>query len=204
MISSKKAPEAGAKAWTAAMRSHGARVLAFGALSCAAACGGGSAPDARYPTRDAGCPVKSLPGEPTVPVDELGVVTVDCTAGGAACSRQLLDAVCAHGGDIAWGLGDNALTSSHVVAHAAHTRRVTQGSRERGCAVQVFTEAPPIRTENIGPVAALCAEDDSKEVCLRELEDQTCLLGGDVVWQVEGPALQGNKQRMQGRAAHTK
>ncbi len=204
MISMKAAADPGGKARTGRVRPHGARLLAFVALACASACGGGSAPDARYPAREAGCPVKSLPGEPAGPVDELGVVTVDCTAGGAACSRQLLDAVCAHGGDIAWGLGDNALTSTHVVAHAAHTRRVTQGSRERGCAVQVFTEAPPMRTENIGPVAALCADDDSKDVCLRELQDQTCLLGGDVVWQVEGPAPQGNKQRMQGRAAHTK
>jgi hypothetical protein len=63
-------------------------------------------------------------------------------------------------------------------------------------------------TENIGTVTALCNEDDSREVCTRELADQVCLLGGDVLWQVEGPAREdtanGTKQNMRGRAAHTK
>jgi len=186
------------------------RVVAFvvpAALALSAlgtGCGGGAAPDARYPTREAGCPVKSYPAEPPAAVDDLGVVTIDCAAGGARCPRQLLDAVCARGGDVAWGLGDNALTSTHLVAHAAHTRRATQGPREAGCPVQVFPDAPTVRTENIGPVVALCDQDDTRDVCLRELEDQTCQLGGDVLWQVEGPAPEGNKQRMSGRAAHTR
>jgi len=179
------------------------------ALACAAAavpvgCGG-SAPDARYPAREAGCPVRTFAGEPSLAVDDLGAVDVDCgAAGGGACERRLLDVVCRRGGDVAWGLGDNALTATRLVAHAGHTRRATQGARERGCAVRVFDGAPPMRTENVGPVRALCAEDDSKEVCLRELEDQVCLLGGDVLWQVDGPTPEGNKQRMRGRAAHTK
>jgi hypothetical protein len=29
-------------------------------------------------------------------------------------------------------------------------------------------------------------------------------MGGDVMWQVDGPRPQGDKQRMNGRAAHTK
>jgi len=136
-------------------------------------------------------------------VDDLGVVPVDCGPGGS-CLRQLLDAVCARGGDVAWGLGDNALTANHPTAHAAHTRRAATSARERGCAVQVFEQAPPMRTENVGPVSAVCGEDDSQEVCLRELEDQVCLLGGDVLWQVLGPSRDGNRQRMSGRAAHTK
>ena len=183
------------------------RGAAFGAVGLAllagAACGG-SAPDARYPARPAGCPVKSFPAEPGASVDDLGVVAVDCVAAGSACARSVLDAVCARGGDVAWGLGDNALSAVHVTAHAAHTKRVTQGPSARGCPVQVFTDAPSMRTENIGPVVAMCAQDDSKDVCVRELQDQTCLLGGDVVWQVEGPTPDGNKQRMRGRAAHTK
>ena len=129
------------------------------ALVALLACGGGAAPDARYPSREVGCPVKSYPSQPPAPVDELGVVAIDCSAGGATCPRQLLDAVCARGGDVAWGLGDNSLTSAHLVAHAAHTRRATQGPRDRGCPVQVFTEAPTIRTENIGPVVALCDQE---------------------------------------------
>ncbi len=131
-------------------------------------------------------------------------MSVDCGTGGGSCERELLDAVCRRGGDVAWGVGDNALTSAHPVAHAAHTKRATQGPRERGCGVQVFTDAVPAHIENIGPVTALCAQDDSRDECLRELEDQVCTLGGDVLWQVEGPRVEGNKQRMNGRAAHVK
>jgi hypothetical protein len=172
--------------------------VALGA-SCA-----GSGVDARYPEREQGCPVKSFPEQPSMPVDDLGGVTVDCVASGAACERLVLDAVCKRGGDVAWGFAAFSLTSTHLVIHAAHTRRVTQGPRERGCPVQVFASAPPMRTENIGPVTALCAEEDSRDVCLREMQDQVCLLGGDVLWQVEGPGREGNKQRMHGRAAHTR
>ena len=179
----------------------------FAAACLLAACGGG-APDVRYPAREAGCPVKSVPGQPTVPVDDLGTVRVECRAGGGSCERQLLDAVCARGGDTAWGMADNALTATVLVGHAAHTRKANQGPRERGCTVQVFTDAPPTTTENIGPVTALCAEDDSREVCLRELEDQACLQGADIVWQLEGPTPEGTqngiRQRMRGRAAHSK
>ena len=142
-----------------------------------------------------------------MPVDELGTVTIEC-AGGGGCERAAFDAVCARGGDVAWGLADNALTSKTVTVHAAHTRRALQGERAQGCAVQVFTDAPPIRTENVGPVMALCSPDDSQEVCMRELQDQVCKLGGDVLWQVDGPTPEstsnGMKQRMRGRAAHTK
>jgi hypothetical protein len=78
----------------------------------------------------------------------------------------------------------------------------------RGCAVQVFKDAPPAPTENIGSVMAFCSGGDSRDVCLRELEDQVCLMGGDVLWQIEGPTPEatasGMGQRMRGRAAHTK
>jgi hypothetical protein len=181
------------------------------ALSCtvaAVADCGGSAPDARYPAREDGCPVRSYAGPATIPVDELGLVQVDCASGGGSCERQLMNVVCRRGGDVLWGLGDNALNSATLVGHAAHSKRATQGPRERGCKLQVFPGSPPMRTENIGPVTATCAEDDSREVCERELEDQACLLGADVLWQVEGPTPEatsvGTKQRMSGRAAHTK
>jgi hypothetical protein len=188
----------------AASNAHAARrwylVLAVTCASLGAACGSAS-PDARYPSRAAGCPVKSYPGDPARPVDDLGVVTVDCGASGGACARQVLDAVCARGGDVAWGLGENELTSTHIVAHAGHTRRMTQGPHERGCPVRVFPDAPTVRTENVGPVIAVCGQDDTRDTCLRELEDQVCLLGGDVLWQVDGPTPVADKQRMQGRAA---
>jgi hypothetical protein len=78
----------------------------------------------------------------------------------------------------------------------------------RGCAVQTFKGAPTVATDNIGTVQAFCSEGDSRDACLRELEDQVCLLGGDVLWQVEGPTAEatasGMGQRMRGRAGHTK
>ncbi|MGA3121618.1 MAG: hypothetical protein ABSF69_12705 [Polyangiaceae bacterium] len=174
-------------------------------LAClfAACVGCGYALDARYAPREPGCAVEKFPGAPKSEVDDLGIVSVDCRSE-SSCDRQLLDGVCARGGDVAWGLADNALTASHRVAHAAHTRRSAQSPRERGCPVQVFDEAPPMPTENIGPVSALCAEDDSHETCLRELEDQVCLLGGNVLWEVEGRLVEGNKHHLRGRGAHTK
>jgi hypothetical protein len=177
-------------------------VALLGVVAC-----GGSAPDPRYPAHEEGCPVKSFPSEPSAPVDDLGVVTVDCTSRGG-CERQALDAVCRRGGDVAWGLADNALTATKLVVHAAHTRRSLEGAREPGCEVRVFTDAPPKATDNIGEVTATCSLDDSKDVCLRALEDQVCRLGGDVLWQIAGPTpyatSNGNIQRMRGRAAHTK
>ncbi len=179
------------------------------AVAVALSACGGSAPDPRYPARDDGCAVRSYPGPASIPVDDLGLVTVECAPDArGSCERQLMNAVCRRGGDVVWGLGDNALNSATLVGHAAHSKRATQGPRERGCTVQVFSGAPPMRTENIGSVTALCAPDDSRDVCERELEDQACLLGADVVWQVEGPAPEdtpnGTKQRMRGRAAHTR
>jgi hypothetical protein len=175
-------------------------------VACSVACGG-SSPDARYPAREPGCPVKSYPGASTLPVDDLGIVRVQCTSN-EPCERQLLDRVCGRGGDVAWGMADNAIGATTLVAHAAHTKRATQGPRERGCAVQVFTDKPPGSTENIGPVSALCTTEDTRDTCLRELSDQVCLLGGDILWQVDGPTPEdtqnGPRQRMHGRAAHTK
>lgn len=77
-------------------------------------------------------------------------------------------------------------------------------AREEGCEVQTFPEAPPMPTDNIGPVSATCGEDISDEDCMRTLKDQACKLGADVVWGVEKPSLEGGKKRLSGRAAHTK
>jgi hypothetical protein len=173
-----------------------------------AACGG-SATDARFPPREDGCPVKLYPGAPAIPVDELGTVQVECAGGGGGpCERQLENAVCRRGGDVAWGMADNPLNATALVAHAAHSQRAAPASRQRGCALQIYSGSVPMRTENVGPVTALCNEDDSPEVCTRELADQACLLGADVLWQVDGPTPEstpnGVKQRMHGRAAHTR
>jgi hypothetical protein len=174
--------------------------------SAVVACGG-SAPDARYPAHEDGCPVKLYPGPAGIPVDDLGVVQVDCPAGGK-CERRLMDQVCHLGGDVMWGTADNAINAPVLVAHAAHSKRATKGPRERGCALQIYADTLPMPAENIGPVTVLCNEDDSRDACQRELADQACLLGGDLLWQVDGPTPEdtqnGRKLRMHGRAAHTK
>jgi hypothetical protein len=81
-------------------------------------------------------------------------------------------------------------------------------AQERGCQVTVFDGLPPFPTANIGSVVAWCPETDTRDACVRELQDQVCLLGGNVLLQIEGPTPQatsdGMKQRMRGRAAHSK
>lgn len=60
-------------------------------------------------------------------------------------------------------------------------------------------------TENIGPVSATCGADTKDDDCLRTLKDETCKLGGDVVWGVEdAPSMSLGKKKLSGRAAHTK
>src|SRR5262249_12152519 len=63
---------------------------------------------------------------------------------------------------------DVAAHQAHLILQLPHARvaGVVLGAQRadrtdvlgaRGCDVQVFTDAPPMRTENIGPVSALCA-----------------------------------------------
>jgi len=60
-------------------------------------------------------------------------------------------------------------------------------------------------TDNIGSVTAICGEDIGDEACFRTLKDETCKLGGDVVWGVaEKPSVSLGKKKLAGRAAHTK
>ena len=78
-------------------------------------------------------------------------------------------------------------------------------ARAEGCAVTVFPESPSMPTDNIGPVMATCGSDISNDDCLRTLKDQTCKLGGDVVWGVaDVPSQSQGKKKLAGRAAHTK
>jgi hypothetical protein len=166
------------------------------------ACGGNAAPDPRYPSRPAGCGIQPFDSAPPFPVDELGVVEVDCT-GTNRCGRLLADAVCKRGGDVVWGLSE-----SHVAmtkrGHAAHTSHTDYGPRPSGCDVQIFSEAPPMNTENIGIVTAHCAEDVSEQDCMRTLKDKACELGADVVWGVGPPVLKNARKVLSGRAVHTK
>jgi hypothetical protein len=78
-------------------------------------------------------------------------------------------------------------------------------AREPGCDIKMFTEIPPMQTDNIGPVMASCDESVSDGDCLRTLKDQACKLGADLIWGVdEVPARSNGKKKLAGRAAHTK
>ena len=78
-------------------------------------------------------------------------------------------------------------------------------ARKEGCDVKVFPENPTAQTDNIGPVTATCSESTTNDDCLRTLKDETCKLGGDIVWGVSDiPENVLGKKRFTGRAAHTK
>src|SRR5579883_665706 len=172
------------------LRKLGALALAsFAAL----ACGKGTAPDPRYPARSEGCAVRSYAAEPAMVVDDLGDVEIECN-GAPHCGRKLLDEVCKRGGDVVWGLAENPVSSMKMRGHAAHTRTQASSPRGEGCVVQLFADAPPMKTENLGPVTATCSEDTSDDDCTRTLKDQACAMGGDVVWGVTAPKMDGGKK----------
>jgi len=80
-------------------------------------------------------------------------------------------------------------------------------AREAGCEVTLLKgDALPPSSENIGTASAVCSlETTSDADCLRELKDQACRLGGDIVWGVpEKPAVVDGKNRYTGRVAHTR
>jgi len=76
-------------------------------------------------------------------------------------------------------------------------------ARPEGCPVQEFQDAPTMPTENIGRAEAICGASVTPEQCKRELFDQVCKLGGDVVWGVTSSEV-NDKTSLSGRAAHTK
>lgn len=75
-------------------------------------------------------------------------------------------------------------------------------ARGAGCPVDVVPGAPAFSTQNIGTVVARCTGDIDDVACLRQLQDEVCALGGDVVWGVSMPpkVVDGGKQ-LSGRAA---
>jgi hypothetical protein len=59
--------------------------------------------------------------------------------------------------------------------------------------------------DNIGTVSARCAEAVGDADCIRQLQDEACKLGADLVWGVpEKPTLDLGKNVWFARAAHTK
>lgn len=111
--------------------------------------------------------------------------------------------------DVGVGVGASLLMAcaSGSDRDARYPRGVHPASyepRPEGCPVTVFEQAPTMRTENIGAVSATCTLDTSDADCLRELTDQACKLGADVLWGVGAVRATGSKKRLSGRAAHTR
>jgi hypothetical protein len=74
-----------------------------------------------------------------------------------------------------------------------------------GCTVQTFEDSPSMQTDNIGTVSARCDEALADRDCLRQLQDEVCALGGNVVWGVRlPPKEQDGKKFLSGRAARTR
>lgn len=77
--------------------------------------------------------------------------------------------------------------------------------REEGCDVKVFEETPSTPTANLGAVQARCDESLSEADCMRQLKDEACKLGADILWGVPPkPDHKSGKMYFYGRAAHTK
>lgn len=87
-----------------------------------------------------------------------------------------------------------------------HHHKSKWPERPEGCDVKLFHEAPTMPVDDIGRVRSVCDQDRiSEKDCQRELMDQACKLGADVVWEVPfGPSYEDGKQLWTGRAAHTK
>ena len=77
--------------------------------------------------------------------------------------------------------------------------------RPAGCEVKLFHGPPTMPTDNLGTVMARCSTDVTDALCIRQLQDEACKLGADVVWGVPDQAtLDVGKNLWVARAAHTK
>jgi hypothetical protein len=80
-------------------------------------------------------------------------------------------------------------------------------ARPPGCDVQLFRgKIRSIPYDDIGHVDAICSIEMSLDACERELKDQTCKLGGDLVYDVpQDPQKPSpDKIRLTGHVAHTR
>lgn len=101
----------------------------------------------RYGPRDQNCHVTTLTGPPQGPVVDLGVISIDCWTGDdQGCQNELLDEVCRRGGDVVWGVGSLAPSTTKLTAHVARTRPATPGpagSYETTAGAGADASAPP-------------------------------------------------------------
>lgn len=94
-----------------------------------------------------------------------------------------------------------------VIACGGHSEIQSKWpARPEGCDIKIFRETPPFPTDNIGHVQAVCDQDRiSENDCMRELKDQACKIGADLMWEVPmQPSYEYGKQVWSARAAHTR
>ncbi len=76
-----------------------------------------------------------------------------------------------------------------------------------GCDVKLFRgKVVSLTYDDIGRVVSICGIDISPESCLKELKNQTCKLGGDIVYDVPEEPLKPSPDKIKftGRVAHTR
>ena len=80
-------------------------------------------------------------------------------------------------------------------------------ARPEGCDVKVFRgKVQGITYDDIGHVDAICGNDLGPDTCLQELKNQTCKLGGDIVYDVPDEPNKPSPDKISytGRVAHTR
>jgi hypothetical protein len=74
--------------------------------------------------------------------------------------------------------------------------------------VASYAGAPDVGVDNLGSVSASCddvASGTDEAACFRQLKDEACRLGADVIWGVpDHPVETNGKHVLKARAAHTK
>ncbi|HKQ69583.1 MAG TPA: hypothetical protein VJT73_09600 [Polyangiaceae bacterium] len=79
--------------------------------------------------------------------------------------------------------------------------------RPAGCDVKLFRgKVSGLSYDDIGHADAICSSDVGVEECTKELFNQACKLGGDIVYDVpsEPDKPSPDKIRVIGRVAHTR
>ena|SRR5215831_16939447 len=100
--------------------------------------------------------------------------------------------------------GSLLLLASCGGGHAVDSR---YPPRPEGCQVKLFYgKVQGLTYDDIGRADAICSLDITQESCLEELKNQTCKLGGDLVYDVpeEPTKPTPDKIRFIGRVAHTR
>ena len=102
----------------------------------------------------------------------------------------------------------SACGGGSTTASSGRTRTAapTPPPRPNGCPIEIVREGVPSRpTHLVGHVVARCTGDAAQDEtrCTRNLQDQACRLGGEVIWDVRSaPMADGEGREMRAEAAY--